>query len=292
LLARRLARNSIIESFFLALKKSFPIAIISLISNSINIIIKLFILRYYSNAVSLSYCLIVEHLIYSAGLLSYLILYFKKEKINIKFSFRYARILLSKAKLLTLALPFSAINIRAEILVLGFFYDSSVIGIYSAAQKIIQACYLIPSSVLNVYYPNILKGLGKVNSNYLKKLSLNISIFSLIISLFIFASRGIIVEILLGEDYKNSSAILSVLSWSLILVTALLIRKKYLITTNQQSLVLFYSFTNSIFMIPTLILSTHIFGILGTAWGYLLTLSISLFIVPSLIKSKKWYLFQ
>ena len=99
----------IIESFFLALKKSFPIAIISLISNSINIIIKLFILRYYSNAVSLSCCLIVEHLIYSAGLLSYLILYFKKEKINIKFSFRYARILLSKAKLLTLALPFSAI---------------------------------------------------------------------------------------------------------------------------------------------------------------------------------------
>ena len=99
---------------------------------------------------------------------------------------------------------------------LGFYVSDKEIGYYSGAYKIIMAILMITSTPINMaIFPQISRkyALSKeVGLNYFKRTILNLSIVSILISVFTFFTAPLLVKFILGNDFDISINLLRLFS--------------------------------------------------------------------------------
>lgn len=99
--------------------------------------------------------------------------------------------------------------------ILGLLTNNIVVGYYAAADKIIQVFNGLMTPISQTIYPHIVK---KVNVSkmdglkFIKFILKMITIFTGMISIFIFFGASFFVDILLGEQYNESVIILQIMS--------------------------------------------------------------------------------
>jgi polysaccharide transporter, PST family len=99
--------------------------------------------------------------------------------------------------------------------ILGFFTNNTSVGYFSAATKIIQAFKGLMIPVSQSIYPFITSKISVSKENgfkFIKKVFNYVFIFTAIISLFIFFSADLLVDILLGKNYTESIFILKIMA--------------------------------------------------------------------------------
>jgi O-antigen/teichoic acid export membrane protein len=107
------------------------------------------------------------------------------------------------------------INLRIDMLYIGFMLNEKSVGYYSAAFNIVLGSSLIPLALTKVYYPNFINYLKRNPSkafNLLSKYILFYSIYSFLISLAFFLFSDILIKLIYGEEFKQSIKILKYLS--------------------------------------------------------------------------------
>ena len=107
------------------------------------------------------------------------------------------------------------INLRIDMLYIGFMLNEKAVGHYSASFNIILGFFLIPLALTKVYYPNFIDYLKTDRSNafsLLKKYILYYSIYSILIGLVLFLFSDILIKLIYGEEFKQSIKILKCLS--------------------------------------------------------------------------------
>lgn len=100
--------------------------------------------------------------------------------------------------------------------ILGLFTNNTIVGYFSAADKIMQAFKAIVGTVSQVFYPYVSRKLHyskKNNIYFIKKLILYISVASGVLSLLIFLFSDLLINIILGEGYKDSSILLKIMAF-------------------------------------------------------------------------------
>ena len=104
----------------------------------------------------------------------------------------------------------------SNVFVLGIFASTTIVGYYSAAEKIIYVAIGLLGPISQSLYPHISSIASKSKedaSDFIKKIIVYIGSFTFVISIIIFFASGFILNILAGNQYTNSIIILKILSF-------------------------------------------------------------------------------
>ena len=100
--------------------------------------------------------------------------------------------------------------------ILGLFANSTIVGYYSAAEKIIKAIQGLSNPISQTIYPHVSKLMHESREagiKFLRKVAFLIGGFNLVLSLSIFIFADLIVKIALGVQYTESVIVLKILAF-------------------------------------------------------------------------------
>jgi PST family polysaccharide transporter len=104
----------------------------------------------------------------------------------------------------------------STIFILGIFTNNTIVGYYSAAEKIIKAFRSLLNPISQAVYPHINKtaSISKKRALiFINKLTNFVGAGTFVVSLLIFFSSGFIVKIFLGSQYAQSIVVLKILAF-------------------------------------------------------------------------------
>jgi len=100
--------------------------------------------------------------------------------------------------------------------ILGLFTNNTIVGYYSAAEKIIRAIQGFLAPISQTIYPYISKLMNEskeIGVKFIRKVTPLIGGFSFILSLFIFIFADLIVRIVLGSQFTESIIVLRIIAF-------------------------------------------------------------------------------
>ncbi len=154
------------------------------------------------------------------------------------------------------------IYMKIDQVMIGNILGETQLGIYSAAVKISEAWYAIPTIITASVFPAIIHS-RKVNRQlYLKRIQILYDFFiwfTLTVALIITFLSPFIIKILYGSDYLGASNVLSIHIWAGVFVFWGVVNGKYLITENLTKMILVFTLSGAfinvllnIWLIPSL----------------------------------------
>jgi PST family polysaccharide transporter len=210
-----------------------------------------------------------------AGLLLFFI-YQKKNKDIFKWRFRFleAKGLLRDCWPLILSGIAVMIYMKIDQVMIGKMLNDSEVGIYSAAVKISEAWYFIPTAIATSVFPAIIKSKQKSKQLYLKRMQklYDFSTWSSIgFALLITFFSGIIINVLYGDEYARAASVLSVHIWAGVFVFMGSIASKWVINENYTKNALLRTLIASLINIFLNVMLISVLGILGAALSTLIS---------------------
>lgn len=123
------------------------------------------------------------------------------------FDFSYIKNLFKNSWPIALTLALNVVYFRVDSFMIAFYKNISDVGVYNIAYSVFQSALVIPTFIMNAYYPIMLKSFSKVKIVGLGLLVL--SAMSTVLTLFLSPK---IIEILTGGSFVGSVKSLQILS--------------------------------------------------------------------------------
>jgi PST family polysaccharide transporter len=222
----------------------------------------------------------------------FLILYTKRNGSisNWKANYRCIRILIKSGWPLILSGSFVLINMNFDRILLGEFSGENSVGLYSVALSLIGAFYffslIIGASVVpgltKLYLSNKDLYFKKRNEIYIISIYVN-AVLAFALSIF----SNIIISTLYGEEYKNSSSILAIGSVSLVFVSQISLRGRFLIIEGREFYLALFVFLGAIFNVSANFVLIPSYGAVGAAFAYTTSWAASAVVFPVLFKATR-----
>lgn len=207
-------------SFFRAIERMEITGLVTLITNLTIVISSIIALLYYKTSTSLA----ITYLIGSGvgALVAITLLRNEYRKIWKHFDKTLVRKILSYSWPLLFTGMFGSFMLNTDNVLIGYFKGESAVGLYSAAQKIIQILYVLPALVATAIFPTISRYVTQNESNKIKNMIEKgmILVFMIAIPIAIggmLAAKQIIL-FLYNEEYINS-----ILSFRILLLSVFLV---------------------------------------------------------------------
>ncbi|MDK2922247.1 MAG: hypothetical protein PWR24_1804 [Desulfonauticus sp.] len=105
--------------------------------------------------------------------------------------------------------------------ILGILTNNTIVGYYSAAERIVKAIQGLLNPVSQAIYPYVSKLVHEskeMGIKFVRKLTLMIGSISFFLSLILFVFADLIVKIFLGNQYLESIIVLRILSWLIFII--------------------------------------------------------------------------
>jgi polysaccharide transporter, PST family len=129
------------------------------------------------------------------------------------------------------------IYMRIDQIMIGEMVNDYEVGTYSAALKLSEIWYIIPTIICNSFFPSIIEAKKIGQEVYFRKIQNLFNILFLIsfgIALFVTFSSGIIIDVLYGDQFKDAATILSVHIWTSVFVFLGVGASNFFIIENLQ----------------------------------------------------------
>ncbi len=152
------------------------------------------------------------------------------------------------------------IYMRIDQIMLGEMVNDYEVGTYSAALKLSEIWYIIPTIICNSIFPSIIeaKRLGQaIYFQRIQKLFDILFFISLGIAVFVSLFSNLIIDILYGTQFKDAATILSIHIWTSVFVFLGVASSNFFIIENLQ----IKTFTR-------------------TAWGAVLNITLNVILIP------------
>jgi len=172
------------------------------------------------------------------------------------------------------ALPIAIIGVigtimsNIDMIILGWFTNSSEIGLYSAAQKPIQIVYLIPSLIATALSP-VFSRLAITDKEKIRgiiKQSLKFSLLiTIIVNIFIFTIGGYVFKIMFGPQYIESIPLFKIMGLAIITGAPSLIISNAIFAFGKQKELIQFIIISLVLNIVLCLLLIPRFGIYGAA---------------------------
>lgn len=179
------------------------------------------------------------------------------------------------------------VYIRIDQVLVGWLLGESAVGIYSAAVKISEAWYFIPSIICASLFPAIVNAKKTDSGLYRRRLnSLYILLVSLavVISIIImFISRPMI-TLLFGQKYLEAIPILRLYAWSSVGLFWGWAISQYLVAESSLKLMFIVNLLSMLANVGLNLVLIPFFGLLGAAYATL----ISYFVTPIIILTRRF----
>lgn len=217
------------------------------------------------------------YVLYSAILgIALSIAYIKvREKISPwKFSFKYAKYILSQSWYLILSGMMVSLYNRVDQIMLGtMLTNKAETGIYSAAVNVAELWYFVPMSIINSFKPVVMSrknGNPDSYNNTVQSMYSLITMISIGFCIMITIFSRLIISILYGAEFIKSASVLVILVWAGTFAMLGSSRSVWLISEGLQKYSMFYTFAGCIINIPLNYIFIPVYGAYGAAMATLL----------------------
>jgi O-antigen/teichoic acid export membrane protein len=257
-------------------KSKYP-SIISLFVTIILNLLKIFVIASQKGVIYLASILLLESVLYS---IFYWYFYEKKlggKLFHWKFDTGIAKSLLIDSWPLIFFSAFALVYARIDQVLIKHMMDARAVGIYGAAVAIAEVWYFIPNIIVPSLFPAIINAQKTSKELYysrLKKLIILLFSIALVISVFVTLAAPIIIKIIYGEQFINSTDILKIYVWSTFGTFLGNLATSYLIAENKKGLLIFFSFVPMITNVILNILLIPKYGMIGSALATLISYSL------------------
>jgi len=162
-----------------------------------------------------------------------------------------------------------------QIMINGMMGDYEV-GIYSAAVRVSEVLYFIPTLLAASLFPAILKAKNKNEMNYrLSKLYGLLLWMAIILAVLISVKCDLIISVLFGANYSLSADVLLVHVWAMPFVYLLVASGRWFIAEGYTLLALY---RNCFALLANIISNYYLiskYGVVGAAWSTLIAFALS-----------------
>ncbi len=141
------------------------------------------------------------------GLTSLAFVYPFTKNIWPEFSFSFAKNLIKNSWPIAATLVLNVVYFRADTFMVAFFKDPLDVGIYNVAYSVFQSVLVLPTFIMNAYYPLMLKSLSGIRLVGLSLLC--IAFFGTVVTLII---APYLISIITGGGFLGASKSLQILS--------------------------------------------------------------------------------
>lgn len=206
----------------------------------------------------------------TAGILFYIYYRSKITKEKWNFSKEYAKKIFKRCWYVAVAGLLGTIYMRIDQVMLGkMLIDTTENGLYSAAVKIAEMWYFVPTAINASFQPSITEyKKDKSNKEYISQVQKLYDIVAAIGIFFGFAIMifgGLAVRILYGEQYEGATNVLKISVWAGLFATLGSARVIWLINENLQKYSIFYTVTGAIVNIALNFIMIPKLGAIGAA---------------------------
>lgn len=280
----------VIEYWIQAYLKSKISSLIRIIASVFSSLFKVIFVLLEGNLLHLAFIFMSDALIIGIALI---FAYFKNRDLQTKwkFSFKYARNVLSQSWYLILSGLMITLYMQIDKIMLGSMLPSKVeLGIYSAATQIASMWYFVPLAVVTSFTPVIMSKKEENGDSYLKTVQLLYTIVAWIgigFGIFILMFSKIIINTIYGTDYSNAANILTVSIWAGTFAVLGSARAVWLISEGLQKYSIFYIGVGAIINISINFILIPIYGGIGAAVGTLAAQITVAIIAPAILKSTR-----
>jgi len=190
---------------------------LSTLSSSIGTLIYLLLVLYFSqNKVPLPYLILgfMAGWVF-IGTLSLLFVYPFIKKLWPVFDTRFIRNLIKDSWPIAATLVLNVVYFRADSFLIAFYRNQAEVGVYNLAYSVFQSVLVLPTFIMNAYYPLMLKsaaGMNKFLPAEVKWVGLGLLGVSSVATLATLFFSPLVIKILTGGGFSGSSESLQILS--------------------------------------------------------------------------------
>lgn len=194
--------------------------------------------------------------------------------------FKRAKILLKDSWPLILSTIAVTIYMKIDQIMLGQMIGDEAVGIYSAATRISEAWYFIPTVIAASVFPAILKAKKNSEKQYyerLQKLYDLMVVISVIVALpMTFLSTQVII-LFFGKAYSGAGPILAIHIWAAVFVFMGVASGKWFIAENNQLLSLQRTALGAVLNVGLNLWLIPVYGAVGAALATILSYAVAAF---------------
>ncbi|PWL39155.1 flippase [Flagellimonas aquimarina] len=207
-----------------------------------------------------------------------------------KFSFKTAKGLLSDSWPLILSSIVISIYMKVDQIMIQEIMDNSSVGQYSAAVRLSEAWYFIPTIICSSLFPAIINAKIKSNTLYLSRLQnlydlMVILGLAIILPILIFGDWAIL--LLYGEAFDQTSSVLKIHIWAGVFVFLGVANQKWFISENLQA---YNIICLGLGMVTNVILNLFLipkYGIYGAAFATLISQFVASVLTPVVFRKTR-----
>lgn len=204
----------------------------------------------------------------------------KRSKIKWKLDFKYSVFLIKQGFPLVLSGFVIVMYMRIDQIMLGNILGQQAVGYYSAAIKITELWYFIPTIICSSILPSMInaKLIDDLKyENLFKKLYITLNLLSISIAIPITFLSYTFIELIYGSEYILSAGVLSISIWAAVFAFLSVGTGQYLIIENFTRIAFYRNLISSLMNIILNLLLIPLYGINGAAWATLSSYFFSVF---------------
>ncbi len=263
---------NVIDLIFQAKVKSIYVVRIFIVQIVASSSLRLVLIYYGSSVEMFASVLVLEAVIYSTGLIFSYRAYITN---NIKWKFRNS----TARKLLVEGLPYIfsglaiSIYLKIDVIMIQEMIDSEAVGIYSAANRLTEASYFIPTAIIGSLFPLLVRLRNQSSEEFYEAMSAisgGLVVLAVSLALIISTFGEHIILLLYGEDFLLSAQVLAIHTWAAIFVFLGMISHRWYVIEMKPTLALRRSMEGLLINMVLNYFLIPIYGIAGAATATLL----------------------
>jgi len=194
--------------------------------------------------------------------------------LNWKIRMPVLRKLLKDSYPLALSVMLILLYMRTDQIMLGTLIGDKAVGIFSAAVKLSEAWYFIPSIITSSILPTLIKEKEVNQERYLKKLQQSFQLMAylgILTAIVITFFSSYIIDFLYGAEYAGAASILAVHTWTSVFVFLGFASGNWFIVENLQKYVFYRTLAGACINISLNLVLIPRYGGFGAAIATLLS---------------------
>ena len=166
-----------------------------------------------------------------------LLLFYQKStfrNLHLSFDWVWARLLLKQSLPVVVTAFGVVVYMKIDVIMLRHMTSDTVVGVYSVAQKLSEASYIIPVVIADAAFPALIRAVGNGNARAAQLYSDVIMAASMLVVFGALVLGGPIIRLLFGDQYGGAVGIFNVHVWSCLPIALAVARFRYLVTHKLQ----------------------------------------------------------
>ena len=264
----------VLFSYFEAKSLSKYIVLSQLLGLIISFLLIIYFVYYNFNSIYIYFSLAFDAVVVFFSINT--IYFLKKKKYLTLINLKILKKTISKSFPLLISTISIILYMRIDQIMIKIMIDEYSLGIYSVSVRFVEIFHFIPKIIIISILPIIL-----ISRRYkLELLRLNSIIFkiSLLIVFFIFFSSDLLIEILYGKNYNESTITTKILSFSILFVFYGVVNEHWYISKNLQKYYAISVFFGAMSNIILNYLLIRQIGLIGAAYSTLITYFLIIFV--------------